>query len=250
MRLVDAVVVLGVIAGLPAGARAQERANPPEPVSSTGKYVPGYAPAPTHGELMAAADASADSTIGPRFPPGRLEEVVWLLRRIQREHQATRVLDFTHGSSLEVEFILPDSLMRGMDTTRARKTRRTGIRTFDSLTATLGGEEELEFLLLRIARVWLNEPYNVPGVSALYVRTVGGIRPWLLEDWHVGYAAGTSVATTDSVWTVQMEAGWGDCLAGCINRHRWAFRYRPNDGALSMVTDSGPPIPHPFRSGR
>lgn len=41
---------------------------------------------------------------------------------------------------------------------------------------------------------------------------------------------------------VTFEVGWGDCPAGCIDRHRWVYAVA-RDGAVELVDESGPPVP-------
>jgi hypothetical protein len=41
---------------------------------------------------------------------------------------------------------------------------------------------------------------------------------------------------------VTFEVGWGDCPAGCIERHRWTYSVS-RDGAVSLVSESGSPVP-------
>jgi len=48
-------------------------------------------------------------------------------------------------------------------------------------------------------------------------------------------------ATADG-FQVTIEVGWGDCPAGCINRHRWVFSVTPL-GDVSLTNESGPPVP-------
>ena len=41
---------------------------------------------------------------------------------------------------------------------------------------------------------------------------------------------------------VTFEVGWGDCPAGCIERHRWTYSVS-RDGAVSLIAESGSPVP-------
>jgi uncharacterized surface anchored protein len=41
---------------------------------------------------------------------------------------------------------------------------------------------------------------------------------------------------------VRVEIGWGDCPAGCINRHDWTFSVT-TAGAVTLVSEQGPPVP-------
>ena len=41
---------------------------------------------------------------------------------------------------------------------------------------------------------------------------------------------------------VEFEVGWGDCPAGCIDRHRWTYEVA-RDGSVELVAAEGPPVP-------
>ena len=43
-------------------------------------------------------------------------------------------------------------------------------------------------------------------------------------------------------FTVTFEVGWGDCPAGCIDRHRWTYAVA-RDGAVTLLDDTGSPVP-------
>jgi hypothetical protein len=42
---------------------------------------------------------------------------------------------------------------------------------------------------------------------------------------------------------VKVTVGWGDCPAGCINRHEWLYAVQP-DGTVVLQTESGDPVPN------
>lgn len=46
----------------------------------------------------------------------------------------------------------------------------------------------------------------------------------------------------DGTWLVTVEIGWGDCQAGCIDRHTWRWTAGPG-GAVSFQAQTGPAIP-------
>jgi hypothetical protein len=48
-------------------------------------------------------------------------------------------------------------------------------------------------------------------------------------------------ALTDG-FQVMITIGWGDCPAGCINRHVWTFHVAA-DGTLTLLSESGDPLP-------
>jgi hypothetical protein len=45
----------------------------------------------------------------------------------------------------------------------------------------------------------------------------------------------------DGTFAVKIEIGWGDCPAGCINRHTWSFGVTPA-GAMVLKGETGPPL--------
>ena len=67
-----------------------------------------------------------------------------------------------------------------------------------------------------------------------------GIRP--LDPNLIGQCCFSQVQATDTGWTVMIEVGWGDCPAGCIDKHRWAFAVTPA-GEVSLLGEGGPAVP-------
>jgi hypothetical protein len=49
-------------------------------------------------------------------------------------------------------------------------------------------------------------------------------------------------ANDDGSYTVKVTLGWGDCPAGCINRHTWSYRVG-RDRELTLLEESGSPVP-------
>jgi hypothetical protein len=43
-------------------------------------------------------------------------------------------------------------------------------------------------------------------------------------------------------YEIEVTVGWGDCPAGCINRHVWTFEVKP-DGAVALVGETGDAVP-------
>jgi len=46
----------------------------------------------------------------------------------------------------------------------------------------------------------------------------------------------------DGGYTIELTVGWGDCPAGCINRHVWTFTVAA-DGTATLVKESGDEVP-------
>jgi hypothetical protein len=51
----------------------------------------------------------------------------------------------------------------------------------------------------------------------------------------------TATALAGGGYTIELTVGWGDCPAGCINRHVWKFEVQP-DGTTKLVDESGDPV--------
>jgi hypothetical protein len=43
-------------------------------------------------------------------------------------------------------------------------------------------------------------------------------------------------------WQIEFRAGWGDCQAGCIDRHTWTYEVA-RDGTITFVGEEGPELP-------
>lgn len=54
--------------------------------------------------------------------------------------------------------------------------------------------------------------------------------------------------TTTDGFQVNVELGWGDCPAGCINRHRWSYAVA-RDGTTTLLSETGDPVPSNFPAG-
>lgn len=52
----------------------------------------------------------------------------------------------------------------------------------------------------------------------------------------------TAESAADGGFVVTVVIGWGDCPAGCINKHQWRFDVRP-DGTLNLLEETGEPLP-------
>jgi hypothetical protein len=42
-------------------------------------------------------------------------------------------------------------------------------------------------------------------------------------------------------YEVKIEIGWGDCIAGCINKHRWIYAVAPT-GEVALIDEAGPSL--------
>ena len=72
----------------------------------------------------------------------------------------------------------------------------------------------------------------VPGLAGIGPRDpdlIGGCCFWIATPTADGFR-------------VEFEVGWGDCPAGCIDRHHWTYDVK-SDGSVELVAESGPPVP-------
>jgi hypothetical protein len=60
----------------------------------------------------------------------------------------------------------------------------------------------------------------------------------------IGQSAWYEVQPASGVgaFVVRVTVGWGDCQAGCINRHVWTIAVLP-DGTINFVGEEGPSVP-------
>jgi hypothetical protein len=68
------------------------------------------------------------------------------------------------------------------------------------------------------------------GAIQLTPDVIGGSKWW------------TATPLAGGGYTIELTVGWGDCPAGCINRHAWTFDVQP-DGSVKLVKESGEPVP-------
>ncbi len=60
----------------------------------------------------------------------------------------------------------------------------------------------------------------------------------------VGQAAWYDAKPASGVgaFVVTIQVGWGDCPAGCIERHTWTYAVAP-DGTVKLLSEGGDPVP-------
>jgi hypothetical protein len=61
-----------------------------------------------------------------------------------------------------------------------------------------------------------------------------------IQDFE-GQASFFTVDQVEGGWRVVFETGWGDCQAGCIDRHRWTWDVAPG-GELTFLGEDGSPL--------
>jgi len=52
----------------------------------------------------------------------------------------------------------------------------------------------------------------------------------------------TATPTSDGGYQIEITVGWGDCMAGCIERHVWTYLVEP-DGTLELIAEQGDDVP-------
>ena len=59
----------------------------------------------------------------------------------------------------------------------------------------------------------------------------------------IGQSAWYKVTPASGVgaYIVEIQVGWGDCPAGCIDRHTWTFAVLP-DGTVNPQAETGPSV--------
>lgn len=57
----------------------------------------------------------------------------------------------------------------------------------------------------------------------------------------IGQSAWYEVSPATVGWRVTITQGWGDCQAGCINRHTWTYDVDPR-GVVTLVSEGGDPL--------
>jgi hypothetical protein len=58
----------------------------------------------------------------------------------------------------------------------------------------------------------------------------------------IGQCCFYTIRQTADGWAVTVEIGWGDCPAGCIDKHRWTFTV-DKAGAVAKTGETGPAVP-------
>ena len=68
------------------------------------------------------------------------------------------------------------------------------------------------------------------GTMELRPDVIGGSRWW------------TGKALPGGGYRIELTIGWGDCMAGCIERHVWTYDVDAS-GGLTLVSETGDPVP-------
>ena len=68
------------------------------------------------------------------------------------------------------------------------------------------------------------------GAIQLTPDLIGGSKYWKAEQLPGGG------------YRIELTLGWGDCPAGCIERHVWTFEVDAN-GGVKLISETGDPVP-------
>jgi hypothetical protein len=52
---------------------------------------------------------------------------------------------------------------------------------------------------------------------------------------------------TTGGYEIAITVGWGDCMAGCIERHVWTYDVSP-EGTVELIAEQGDPVPVDLRT--
>jgi hypothetical protein len=63
-----------------------------------------------------------------------------------------------------------------------------------------------------------------------------------LDPELIGACCWSEAKAVEGGYQVVFTVGWGDCPAGCINRHQWTFAVAP-DGQVGLIGEQGPEVP-------
>ena len=88
--------------------------------------------------------------------------------------------------------------------------------------------------------VTITTPEEAAARVAQVVPSFAGIGP--KDPNIIGGCCFWEAIETAKGFEVTFEVGWGDCQAGCIDRHRWTYSVS-RDGAVSVFSQTGPPVP-------
>lgn len=58
----------------------------------------------------------------------------------------------------------------------------------------------------------------------------------------IGACCWADAKAVEGGYQVVFTVGWGDCQAGCINRHLWTFVVAPA-GEIALIGETGPAVP-------
>lgn len=108
------------------------------------------------------------------------------------------------------------------------------------VVACAGGASSTQSPGTSAAPVTVTTPEQAAARVAVVAPHLAGIGP-RNPDLIGGCCFWEAVETADG-FDVTFEVGWGDCQAGCIERHRWTYGVT-RDGTVTLRNEDGPPVP-------
>jgi len=75
---------------------------------------------------------------------------------------------------------------------------------------------------------------------------LAGLGP--LDPDLIGACCWSEAKAVEGGYQVMFTVGWGDCPAGCINKHVWTYAVAP-DGRVGLIGEEGPAVPPEVMSG-
>ena len=117
----------------------------------------------------------------------------------------------------------------------------TGIGKFDNLVDSFNIEiKEVYDLHDRFAVVLTEEHVNLNAFPTLF-NGITGIRH-VEPNWITGDGSEISAQDSSGTLVLTYSIGWGDCPAGCINRHYWLFEI--TESAVTFLKETGDALPN------
>jgi hypothetical protein len=88
-------------------------------------------------------------------------------------------------------------------------------------------------------------PVDSPTAAAARVLAAkpqfAGIGP--LNEDLIGQCCWYEATAAPGGYRVTIHVGWGDCPAGCIDKHEWIYSVAAADGAIGLLGETGSPVP-------
>lgn len=106
------------------------------------------------------------------------------------------------------------------------------IPDLDAITARVSGTYSVNCGVVRWVLVKIGEPLHVPSLLQLYRRSPSVVSAQ--NNDLMGPGGSVTVERDGQLWRVVFYHGWGDCMAGCINR-RYLFFRAESDGSVAKA---------------
>jgi carboxypeptidase family protein len=90
-------------------------------------------------------------------------------------------------------------------------------------------------------------PIRVDSPAAAATRVISahpefaGLLP--LDNDRIGQCCWYEAVEAPGGYRVTIHVGWGDCPAGCIEKHEWAYSVSAGEGVIRLLGEQGPAVP-------